>query len=75
MRERWSDFFDMMRNEDQGLDWSAPTILSFIDQYRNQSQEFLSGDRVQPRAGFVEDEKTRLCHQRPGDQHALTLAL
>ena len=41
----------------------------------HEAQEFLAGDRVQPRAGLVEDEEPRPGHERAGDQHPLALAL
>ncbi len=69
MREGRGDFFDVVGHEDEG--GAAAAAREFFE----EAEEFFPRDRIEPGAGFVENEELRASHEGTGDEHALALAL
>jgi hypothetical protein len=66
--EGGDDFLDVMGDQDEGGVWVPAEV-------GEELQEVLTGHRVEPGAGFVENEQIRLGHEGAGDEDALAFAL
>lgn len=63
------DFFDVVGHEDEG--GAAAAARERFE----KTQEFFPRDRIEPGAGFVENEELRASYECTGDEHTLTFAL
>ena len=69
MAEHRHDFLHVMRHQRERRRFLPATEPIEV------LQEMLAGDRVETRAGFVENEDPWLGHQRAADDHALAFTL
>jgi len=63
------DLLDVMRDKNQ-RGRAALRSEAF-----KKGEELLAGDRIETGARFIEDEQAGPCHQRTGDENALTFPL
>lgn len=75
MSEHGSDFFHVVRHENQRLDGRDALLSKAPRQTGNQPQEMFTRDWIKAGARFVEDQQPWPRHQRARNEHALTLTL